>query len=276
MTLTALLYPCLSVFAMASAVPSATTASAAVQEQAEPETGDRATGPVEMERAIIAEDGTMGPEPETLPETEPGIEVEPIGEPAELGAAAGPKPVFADLDDEAVFARVASYIEAIDTLETRFTQVAPSGNVTTGTMQLSRPGRLRFDYDAPNPTLIIANQGLVYVHDSDLETTDSYPVAKTPLKFLLAEQVDTSDVVLTGVNRGAEMVALTLESTDPETEGQLVLEFGAPELVLQRWAVFDPRGGVTVVELDALETGKRIANNQFRVPEAGGTFLRDR
>ncbi|MEQ8934889.1 MAG: outer membrane lipoprotein carrier protein LolA, partial [Amphiplicatus sp.] len=81
---------------------------------------------------------------------------------------------FADLSDEEVVERVLTALESVTTLEGDFTQVAPSGAVSTGKFHLRRPGLLRFEYDPPTPLLIIANGGLVYVRDEALETTDSY------------------------------------------------------------------------------------------------------
>jgi len=279
MTISAL-YPCLSVFALATATPavsvpaavtvapvtSAASTVAVVQDDTQDDVEPMAE-PRDLTQPPELADQTTGPVAMTPVDLEEGA----LDEPAGVETA-----VFADLSDDEIFAKAVAYLQGISTMEARFTQIAPSGNVTEGTMQLSRPGRLRFEYDKPVPTLIVATQSMVYVHDSELETTDSYPVNKTPLKFLLAEQIDSADAELTAVNRQADSVSLTLESTDAETEGQLVLEFAAPELELMRWAVYDPRGGVTVVELHDQKTGVRIANNAFRVPEAGGTFLRDR
>ncbi len=183
---------------------------------------------------------------------------------------------YADRTDEEIFAMAVSYLKGIDTMSADFIQTAPSGNVTTGQLQLSRPGRLRFEYDEPNPTLIVATQGLVYVHDADLETTDSYPVNRTPLKFLLNRDVRTDDARLKEVLRSEAAVNLILESADEETQGELVLTFDAPEMKLRRWAVVDEVGNYTVVDLDNVRQGVRIANNAFRVPEAGGSFIRDR
>ena len=187
----------------------------------------------------------------------------------------GPQ-VFAGKTDEEVFSLAVDYLQNLKTMTADFIQTAPSGNVSTGALQLSRPGRLRFDYDDPNPTLIVATQGVVYLHDADLETTDSYPVRRTPLKFLLNRRIDSEDAQLLDVIRTDDSVSFTLASDDTETEGQLVMVFEAPELVLRRWAVFDARGGVTVVDLDNVIEGAKLANNAFRVPDAGGSFIRDR
>ncbi len=187
----------------------------------------------------------------------------------------GPK-VFTELSDAQVFEKVVTYIEAIDTYKARFIQTAPSGSVSAGTMKMDRPGKLRVEYDAPNPQLIIANQGKLYIHDADLETTDSYPIRRTPLRFLLSKNVKADDLQVIAITRTDSSVGVSLASSDEETEGELMLVFEAPELLLRRWVVIDPAGDETIFDLDEIVIGEKIANKEFRIPDAGGSFIRDR
>ena len=209
---------------------------------------------------------------------------------APLDAAASvPAPLeapvlFADLSDEDVLARAAAAIQGLDTLRAGFTQISPTGNVTTGTLAMDRPGRLRFDYDAPSAQRIVATGGLVYVHDGDLETTDSYPLGKTPLRFLLSDDIGAdgeggvAGAVLTGVARMPGEVAVALQATDEELSGEVALVFAGPEDALQlvRWAVVDPQGGVTEVALRDVETDVKLSRRLFRIPEAERRFGSDR
>jgi outer membrane lipoprotein-sorting protein len=114
---------------------------------------------------------------------------------------------------------------------------------------------------------------MVYVRDDALETTDSYPVGRTPLKFLLAKKVDRNDAKLIQVDRGVDNVAVTFSSSDEETEGELTLIASAPDLTLRRWIVRDLQGGMTVVTLDNVKAGERLANSLFAAPDAGGRFI---
>ena len=183
------------------------------------------------------------------------------------------------LSDEEVLARGVAAIEAIGTLKARFSQVAPSGAVSTGVVYLSRPGRLLFDYDAPDPQEIVATGGLVYVHDADLETTDSYPVKQTPLRYLLDRKIDLSGTDLARVQRAPGEVAVSLRSTDEELDGEVALAFAAApdgSLDLVRWAVVDAQGGLTVVSLDEVERDVKLPRRLFRIPEAERAFGTDR
>lgn len=237
-----------------AAAPAVMAAATAQAEESAPETALETTAP---ETTKV----DAGPEP--LPEAQ-DLAVEGV---------AGSLLVFAEKSDEAVADKLINYIETIDTLQGDFTQVAPSGAVSEGRFYLRRPGLLRFEYEPPQPLLIVANGGMVYVHDDALDTTDSYPVGKTPLKFLLGKKIDREDAKIVAVDRGVDNVAVTFSSEDEETEGDLTLIASAPDLVLRRWIVRDLQGGITVVTLDNIVAGERIANRLFAAPEAGGRFL---
>ncbi|MBL4618643.1 MAG: outer membrane lipoprotein carrier protein LolA [Marinicaulis sp.] len=183
--------------------------------------------------------------------------------------------VFDGESDEVVAERLLGYIENLDTLSADFTQIAPSGAISTGKLSLRRPGFLRFEYDPPTPLLIVANGGLVYVRDEALETTDSYPVGKTPLKLLLKKNIDRDDAKIIAVDRGVDTIAVTFGSNVEETEGELTIIASAPDMALERWIVRDLQNGITVVTLENVETGIRLANRLFQVPEAGGQFLKN-
>ncbi|WOI53393.1 outer membrane lipoprotein carrier protein LolA [Parvularcula sp. LCG005] len=182
---------------------------------------------------------------------------------------------FADLTDEQVFEKAADALENIKSMRATFVQFSPSGAEMTGTVSLSRPGRLRFDYDEPVPQLIVATGGIVYVHDSELETTDTYPVGETPLQFLLSKRISRDEARVTNIFRSEDGVAVMLQSRDEELQGELGLVFGAPDMTLKEWAVFEPTGDVTRVALKDVEMDVRLPGRLFRAPDAGGTFLRD-
>jgi outer membrane lipoprotein-sorting protein len=195
--------------------------------------------------------------------------------PAQIAAAtpAAQASVFADRSDQAVADEVLRHLEGLTTLAGDFVQTAPSGAVVTGKFYLRRPGQIRFDYDDPSPITIVATGGLVYVENADLETTDSYPLKKTPLRFLLSKKIEIGDAKLTAVERGRDTVAVTYASIDEDTEGDITLVLSAPTLSIEQWAVRDGQGGVTVVALQGVSSGGKLDNRLFRAPEAGGAFI---
>ena len=183
--------------------------------------------------------------------------------------------VFADDSDEELAQRLFAYLDDLTTVEADFVQSSPSGQVTEGKFWLRRPRQLRMEY-APlddSPLVIVASQGNVYVQDKALETTDLYPVKRTPLRFLLNKSVEEQDLDIVALERGPSSVAMTVRDPDSEAEGDLTLVFDAPTLSLRQWLVRDPRRGLTIVSLENIERDGKLRNSLFRTPEAGGAFI---
>lgn len=195
--------------------------------------------------------------------------------PAAAGAETDPPLVFEGESDEQVVERVFAYLDGITTLSGDFTQTSPQGAISTGKFYLRRPGLLRFEYDQPSPILIVANGGMVYVRDDALETTDSYPVGKTPLKFLLRKKVELGDAKVVAVDRSDDAVAVTFASDEEETEGELSVILSAPDMRLREWIVRDSQNGVTMVTLDKVAEGMTLANRLFATPETSTPFLKN-
>lgn len=177
-------------------------------------------------------------------------------------AARAPEPRDPAADKETA-AEVFDYIESLGTMRGRFVQIDPYGGVAEGAFYLRRPGRIRFDYDPPNPNLIVADGSWVIVQDRDLETTDRIPIGQTPLKYLLRSEVERDDLEILAVEREAGALALSLASTDSETEGVLTLVFSEPQLELRQWSVTDPQGQITTIALRDVVKGIRIDSRLF-------------
>src|SRR5690349_1883222 len=83
-----------------------------------------------------------------------------------------PAPTHFSPADQAELQRVSTYLNSLQTVEGNFVQLANDGRSARGTFYLKKPGRIRFEYDKPNPTLIVADGTTVAVQNSQLHTTD--------------------------------------------------------------------------------------------------------
>ena len=72
-------------------------------------------------------------------------------QPAVQAAFTDPRNVPADL------ARVDAAMNSTVSFSGRFAQYAADGSFAQGQVYIKRPGKLRFEYDAPNPLLIVSD-----------------------------------------------------------------------------------------------------------------------
>lgn len=172
-----------------------------------------------------------------------------------------------DSNQRALVEKVNAYMSGIRTMVGDFVQVGPDGKRTEGELYLQKPGRVRFDYDAPSPIELIADGQSVVVRDRKLATQDVYPLSQTPLRFLLADHLDLMrDTNLVSVS--ADDVFITLVIEEKQVVGgthRLMLMFGAKDYALKQWTVTDPQGYDTTVAVYNLDTKKKPDPNLFKI-----------
>ena len=164
----------------------------------------------------------------------------------------------------ALIARVETYLNGLTTLRARFLQVAEGGASAEGSALIWRPGRMRFDYDPPEPTLIVAWEGQVMHFDRELNSPSIVPASQTPLAVLLRPRIALSgDVTVGEVERAGGFLRLTLRRTGAEADGSLTLVLEETPMALRQWQVVDAQRLRTTVTLSQVETGVRLDPNLF-------------
>jgi len=173
--------------------------------------------------------------------------------------------------------RLSAYLNGITTAEARFTQYNADGTRSGGTVYISRPGRMRFEYDAPNDALVLANSGQVAVFDAKSNAEpQQFPLSRTPLNLILGRQIDLKRARLVQSVRESQDGQTVVLARDPDhpDSGTIELYFSARPLALRRWVITDETGSKTAVDLAPFATGKSYANNFFSINAEAG--LRNR
>jgi outer membrane lipoprotein-sorting protein len=171
------------------------------------------------------------------------------------------------LGEKEIIERANAYFNAITSLVGDFVQIGGEGRRLTGRLYLQRPGKIRFEYDAPATLEVIADGSSVAVRDRKLATQDLYSIGQTPLKFLLRERIDLGrDLKIMEVAPENEGVRVSVE--DKSTLGgtsKITLYFDKDVKELTRWRIIDPQGFQTTVSLANLERNKRIEQQLFAI-----------
>jgi len=185
--------------------------------------------------------------------------------PVAATASISPAALNEPLSERQIVERANAYFNGMSTLTGDFVQTGGDGRRLTGKLYLQRPGRIRFEYDAPATIEVIADGSSVAVRDSKLVTQDLYAISQTPLKFLLRDHIDLGqDIRIVGVSLEPEGARVLLE--DKSTLGgtsKIALFFDKDVRTLQRWRIVDPQGFTTIVALSNLDTARRVDPRLF-------------
>jgi outer membrane lipoprotein-sorting protein len=179
---------------------------------------------------------------------------------------AASRAIPAKLDDKqkAEVARIETYLNSIRTLRAHFFQVDDNGAIDGGTVLLSRPGRMKIDYDPPSPHLIVADGTFLIYHEKRLNQTSYLPLGSSLAGFLVRENIKLSgDVTVTAFEQQKGVVRATLMKSDEPDAGQLTLVFSDNPLQLRQWTVTDGQGGTIRITLENPEFGVPLDRKLF-------------
>jgi outer membrane lipoprotein-sorting protein len=182
-----------------------------------------------------------------------------------------PASIFAtfDANQKAQAARVSSYLSSLQTLVGNFVQVGPDGSRVKGDFYIQKPGKVRFEYDAPSPLAIISDGSSLVVRDRNLATQDIYPLSQTPIRFLLSDRIDLmKDTNVVNVTADDTFISVTIEEKQTLIgTSRLMLMLGAKDGQLKQWTVTDPQGYETTVAIYNLDTTRRVNPDLFKLDD---------
>lgn len=164
-------------------------------------------------------------------------------------------------------AEVSGYLNSFTSAQAEFTQINSDGTISTGTVYIKRPGRVRFEYNPPEESLVVAGGGQVAIFDPRSDGgADRYPLNQTPLKIILERNVDLarSGMVTRHVSDGTT-TTVTAQDPDHPEYGNIQMVYTAAPVELRQWIVTDDTGQQTTVILGDLAKDGRVPDILFNI-----------
>lgn len=159
---------------------------------------------------------------------------------------------------------VETYLNGITTLQARFVQTAQDGGKAAGVFMLKRPGRLRFEYDAPVTDFIVADGTLIYYYDGQMKQQRSTLITSSLADFFLRPNLKLSgDISVSGLRREGGLLHVTLVQASDKLAGSLTLMFHEKPMRLEKWRIVDAQGQTTDVALQAVRPGVSLNDRLF-------------
>ena len=162
---------------------------------------------------------------------------------------------------------LSEYLNGLRTASGDFTQINADGTISTGTIYINRPGRIRFEYAPPDQTLVLASAGSVAIFDPKSNTgPETYPLSRTPLSIILAERVNLGQArMVTGHSYDGTATTVTAQDPQHPEYGNIQLVFTGNPIQLRQWIINDDAGNSTTVVLGDLRVGQSIAARMFDI-----------
>ena len=168
-------------------------------------------------------------------------------------------------------AKVETHLSAVQSMTANFVQTDAKGRSARGTVQLKRPGRIRFQYQG-NDLLLVANGSRLYFLDYSVGQKNSWDLNKTPLGLLLSANPDINRIAKIVPQSDPRILLVRARDARRPEFGTLLLAFvrnpGAPGgLLLEGWTAIDAQNKRTTIKLDNQRYNVAVPESAFRFDE---------
>lgn len=156
-------------------------------------------------------------------------------------------------ENRQILTRVEQAYNKIRTLRARFAQFNSKvkDDLQTGTLYLSRPGRLRLVYEKGSPLEFYAVNGYLIYHDKESKEVSYFELNQTPVELILKDQLHFNDpgFVVSDVQDVLDEYYVTAYKKAAKELGSLTLVIDKDTWQLKQWDVLDMQGVKSTVSL---------------------------
>lgn len=174
--------------------------------------------------------------------------------------------------------RLRAFLERAQTLRAEFSQEIVDANrqvveTARGRVVLKRPGRFRWDYQAPYERVVLADGERLWLYEADLQQVTVRPLTaglgETPAALLTGgrEILERFEVVSSWSGEDLAWVRLKPRSTDSDFDAVAIGFRGADPVRLE---IDDRLGQQTRIALSAIATNRPVGDDTFRFEVPAG------
>jgi outer membrane lipoprotein-sorting protein len=190
--------------------------------------------------------------------------------PVAVAAALGSGQAVAQTADP--LQQVERSLAGTQSLTADFVQTDGRNRSIRGTLQLKRPGRVRFDYGSGANMLLVGNGKTLTFVDYDVGQKNSWQIGNSPLSVLLSPQPDLGRIARVLPSKDPRVVLIRARDARRPEFGTIVMAFvrspSAPGgLLLEGWTAFDAQNKRTTVKLEKQRYNVAIPENAFSYAE---------
>ena len=163
-----------------------------------------------------------------------------------------------------------NYLNGLKTLKAGFVQMASNGSTAEGQLYISKPSKIRMEYTAPDPLLIVGNGDYVIYQDKELDQITNIDYKDIPATMILTQQIkfDGKNLKVTDLYKDSGQTSLTVEMPKNPNVKPITLVFDNSPFRLKQWKVIDSQNIEITISLFDVQKDVEIASNMFKFSKA--------
>ncbi len=162
-------------------------------------------------------------------------------------------------------AEIEKYLNGIKNLSADFVQETSEGKIAKGKFYLSRPGKMRVEYNGEPQVLVVVNDSVLSYHDLELDEISNISTNTTPASFLTRSNISfaAKDVEITEFREFDDKIKISVLKKNRKEAGEFSIIFSANPIAFVKMEVKNDLDQLIVVTLSNLTFPERLASRLF-------------
>ena len=168
--------------------------------------------------------------------------------------------------DQADLTKIENYLNNLKSLKAGFVQMASNGGTAEGVLYITKPSKIRMEYTAPEPLLIVGNGDYVIYHDKELDQITNIDYKDIPATMILTQKIkfDGKNLKVTDLYKDSGQTSITVEMPKNQAVKPITLTFDNNPFRLKQWKVIDQQNIEVTISLFDMETDANLSADLFK------------
>ena len=164
-------------------------------------------------------------------------------------------------------ADISQYLKNLKILKADFSQINADGTISSGTILIKRPGRMRFEYYTPDKTLVLVSAGALAIFDPKGDDAPiTYPIKNNPISLILKGELDLlNSGILENYKMSTGQAVVKIRDPEKPEHGSVELVFTGATPELEKFTVQNENGLSTSITLEDIEYPEKINDTLFSI-----------
>ena len=160
--------------------------------------------------------------------------------------------------------RVLNFLQSFETLNAEFIQINSNGEVLSGKILITRPGKTRIEYDDV-PLLLISDGKRFASINNKIKTITFYNLADIPVSLFLYKDFEKKDMEVISLYEKENQIKIRIRHKKRKDESFLEIVFEKNPFLMKKWTIFQNPTNKIEVLLNTLIVNEKNLVSSFDI-----------
>ena len=160
--------------------------------------------------------------------------------------------------------RVLNFLQGFDTLNAEFIQINNNGEILSGKIFITRPGKTRIEYNEI-PLLLISDGKRFASINNKIKSITFYNLSDIPVSLFLYKNFQKKDIEIIGLNEKENQIKIKIRHKKRKDESFLEIIFEKNPFLMKKWTIFQNPTNKIEVLLNTLVVNEENVISSFDI-----------